>query len=110
MKLLLVAFVSALLSVAVLADTTSGRVDDIDHGKRTIIVDDAYYLLGKDVQVVDANGKNASLFAIRKGRYIEGNFNRAVDGSKTITSLRIMSKAPTDEERRGSKQNATRVN
>lgn len=90
MKTVFIALVTFLLSTAALAEVSAqGKVDDINYKERTIVIDDQFYRLAKNLQVTGADGKKTTIFAIKKGGYVSGKFLTGKSAQKTIFEMRI---------------------
>ena len=97
MKILFIALIAAIISPTVLADT-SGRVDGIDYTKRTVVIDDTFYRLSKNLEIIDADGKKTTLFALQRGNFVEGKTSAEAATRSTITLLRILKSAPVKND------------
>ena len=93
MKTLFIALMMLMVSPMVLADA-SGRVDDIDYTNRTVVIDDTFYRLSKDLKVIGADGKKTTIFAVQNGSFVDVETSGELTAQKTITLRKILKSAP----------------
>ena len=68
---LVLAAMGLLISTAASA-YVSGTVDDISYTERAIVIDDRFYRLSDTLEVIDASGRPAVLFSVKKGSFVSG--------------------------------------
>ena len=102
MKQLALAVTGLLISTAVSA--LGGTVDSINYTERAIVIDDRFYRLSDTLEVIDASGRPAVLFSVKKGSFVSGTVagGKMAGGKrpaqKTIETLTILPAAPLDDD------------
>ena len=71
-----------------------GVVHEILYKERKLGVGDASISISDDVQIVDVNGKNSSIFNIKADVSIEFEIRKTLSGHREIFFIKIVSKRP----------------
>ena len=69
-----------------------GVVNKILYKERMLGIGDAYISISDDVQIIDADGKNTSIFEIKVGVSIEIEIRKTSNGHREVFFVKVVSK------------------